>query len=112
MSTLGARSKNCFNILSNEVFDPLYSILYHLDGMTLQVRKELIHCLNTGLRQVTKFMVEKKFLQWATQNQISAELKNEPMFKNCGLIKNSLTAYVYLTTWFLQDNCKLKDKDG
>jgi len=35
ISTLSQKSKNCLLILSNAVFDPLYSILYHLDSMTL-----------------------------------------------------------------------------
>lgn len=38
------------HILQNEVFDVLYSVLFYLQDVSLQVRKEIIQILEQGLK--------------------------------------------------------------
>lgn len=45
MDSIGGDRKNSIKILTNEVFDPIYSILFHLDDVSITVRKELLEML-------------------------------------------------------------------
>ena len=42
--SFGAYHKS-LKVLTNEVFDPVYSVLYHLEDVSLTIRKELIQHL-------------------------------------------------------------------
>jgi hypothetical protein len=42
MEKISGAPKKAIQMLSNDVFDPFYSILYHLDSVSLGVRKDLI----------------------------------------------------------------------
>lgn len=109
----GDRNKS-LKILSNEIFDPIYSILFHLEEVSLTVRKELLQVLINGLRNLTDLMTGTKVLEWAQENFLSHStiatlVKEDPQCKMAIQIQNALSAYVYLITWFLSDFCKLKD---
>jgi len=112
MEKLSGGHKKSVQIMSNDFFDPLYSILFYLENVSITVRKELIQSLNMGLKSLVSFMDKMKVLEWANENLITASsamsLKDDPIFKVAAQIQNSLTAYVYLITWFLQDSCKCK----
>lgn len=49
-------ASKCLQILSNDNFDMIYSILYYLDEIPIGVRKDLIQHLNTGVRFLLKVM--------------------------------------------------------
>ncbi len=76
------------------------------------MRKEIIQILETGLRNLLKYMDRTRVLEWAEQNFINAEditTMEDPQLKTAFQIKNALSAYVYLITWYLSDYCKLKE---
>lgn len=57
-------------------------------------------------------MERTRVLEWAEQNFMNADdisAQEDPQFKTAFQIKNALSAYVYLTTWYLSDYCKLKE---
>ncbi len=55
-------------------------------------------------------MQRSKVIQWAETNFISADqLYDDPNARLVLQVKNAISAYVYLTTWFLSDYNKLKD---
>ena len=58
----GGGSIKCLQILDNDNFDNLYSILYYLEDMPASVRKELIDVLNKGLRYLLKSMERENVL--------------------------------------------------
>lgn len=58
----GGGSVKCLQILDNDNFDNLYSILYYLEDMPASVRKELIDVLNKGLRYLLKSMERENVL--------------------------------------------------
>lgn len=99
-------------IVTNDVFDVLYSAIFYLQDVSLSVRKEIIQILETGLRNLLKYMDRTRVLEWAEQNFINAEditTMEDPQLKTAFQIKNALSAYVYLITWYLSDYCKLKE---
>ena len=67
----GDRNKS-LKILSNEIFDPIFSILFHLEDVSLTVRKELIELLINGLKNLNDLMGRTKVLDWASQNFLSS----------------------------------------
>ena len=104
----------CLQIATNEIFDVLYSAIFYLQDVSLTIRKEIIQILETGLRNLLKFMDRTHVLEWAEQNFISSDdinmtIQEEPQLKTAIQIKNALSAYVYLITWYLSDYCKLKE---
>ena len=117
MRICGTGSK-CLEIISNEYFDPLYSINYYLEDMTLRVRKELIQCLQIGLKNVVHYFNQRKMLDWAEQNFLSSSMVNnqdkmtDPQFKILLLIQNALKAFVYLISWYMSDNSKIVDQQN
>ncbi len=58
----GGGSVKCLQILDNDNFDNLYSILYYLEDMPASVRKELLDILNKGLRYLLKSMEREHVL--------------------------------------------------
>lgn len=42
IDSIGGERNKCLKILTNEVFDPIYSILFHLEDVTITVRKEVL----------------------------------------------------------------------
>lgn len=58
----GGGSVKCLQILDNDNFDNLYSILYYLEDMPASVRKELLDVLNKGLRYLLKSMERENVL--------------------------------------------------
>ena len=58
----GGGSVKCLQILDNDNFDNLYSILYYLEDMPASVRKELLDVLNKGLRYLLKSMEREHVL--------------------------------------------------
>ena len=85
MEKLSGGHKKSVQIMNNDVFDPLYSILFYLDHVSVTVRKELIQSLNMGLKSLVSFMDKMKVLEWANENLITAtsamSLKDDPIFK-------------------------------
>ena len=47
---LCAGSNKCLQIMDNDIFDMVYSILYYFEEINISVRKDLINHLNNGLR--------------------------------------------------------------
>lgn len=58
----GGGSVKCLQILDNDNFDNIYSILYYLEDMPASVRKELLDVLNKGLRYLLKSMEREHVL--------------------------------------------------
>lgn len=65
LDSINERHKS-LRILTNEVFDPIYSILFHIDSVSLTVRKEVLQLLNHGLKNLISFMNSTKVLDWAS----------------------------------------------
>lgn len=106
---------SCLQILNNDFFDILYSIIYYVDHLSSKVRKELIQLLQIGLKNLKHYIDVRKYWDHAENNMLTTsiiqngEIENNPQFKVIFLIQNSIKAYVYLITWFMSDNSKLKD---
>ena len=66
IDTVCGERKKSLEILENEVFDPIFSILYHLDGVSMTVRKELLETLTQGLKSLTDLMEGTKVIEWAS----------------------------------------------
>jgi hypothetical protein len=101
--------------MDNDNFDVLFSVLYYLEEMTPSVRKELIELLNKSLRYLLKGMEREKVLNGDSAFEHRRSLQSGVSSSRGGgqadinLYRNCLKAYVYLTTWFLSDNSKLKE---
>ena len=81
----GERKKS-LEILENEVFDPIFSILFHLENVSMTVRKELLETLTQGLKNLTDLMEGTKVIEWASQNFLSKStiaqlVREEPQCK-------------------------------
>jgi len=50
------------NILQNENFDTIYSVLFYLQDVSLTVRKEMIQTLEQGLKSLFTHMQRSKVL--------------------------------------------------
>ena len=61
------------HILQNDNFDAIYSVLFYLQDVSLQVRKEMIQILEQGLKSLLQHMQRSNVLKWAKDNYISAE---------------------------------------
>jgi len=114
----GGGSVKCLNILDNDNFDGLYSIIYYLEDMPASVRKEMLDLLNKGLRFLLKSMEREHVLnndaafehRRSLQSGISSSSRgNGAGAPDLNLYRNCLKAYIYLIAWFLQDNSKLKE---
>lgn len=113
----GGGSVKCLQILDNDNFDNLYSILYYLEDMPASVRKELLDVLNKGLRYLIKSMEREHILNQdaafdhrkSLQSGTSSSRGNGRGGHDLNLYRNCLKAYVYLISWFLQENSKLKE---
>jgi len=42
IDTIGGDRNKCLKILTNEVFDPIYSILFHMEDVSVTIRKEVL----------------------------------------------------------------------
>ena len=71
LDSINERHKS-LRILTNEVFDPIYSILFHMDSVSITVRKEVLALLNHGLKNLISFMNSAKVIEWASDNFLSA----------------------------------------
>jgi hypothetical protein len=114
----GGGSVKCLQILDNDNFDNLYSILYYLEDMPASVRKELLDVLNKGLRYLLKSMEREHVLNQDSAFDHRKSLQSGTSYSSRGiggsgpdlnLYRNCLKAYIYLISWFLQDNNKLKE---
>ena len=104
----GGGSVKCLQILDNDNFDNLYSIIYYLEDMPTSVRKEILDVLNKGLRYLIKSMEREHILNQdsafdhrkSLQSGISSSRGNGNG-RDLNLYRNCLKAYVYLISWFL-----------
>jgi len=51
----------------------LYSAIFYLQDVSLTIRKEIVQILETGLRNLLKYMDRTHVLEWAEQNFISSD---------------------------------------
>lgn len=104
----------CLTITSNDTFDILFSAIYNLEEVSVEVRKELALIVEQGLRNTLKYLETSGALNYAQHNFISsenlaAEAQEDANLARVLRIKNVLGAWVYLATWFLSENCLLKE---
>ena len=66
MDILGGDRNKCLKILSNEVFDLIYSIIFNLEDVSLKIRKELLQLLVQGLKNIVGLLERTKILDWAS----------------------------------------------
>ena len=114
---LCGQGSKCLDIMNNMNFDPLYSILFHLEKMTPNIQMKLIQLLHTGFKQLRNYIQNSGFDQSAKEVFITpsmiSELENGNGNQKVHLIltiQNSIKAYMYLICWFLSDFCKLKKR--
>ena len=86
MESIGGDRKQALKILTNDVFDPIYSMLFHLDDVSTSVRKELLLTLQHGLNRLCNLMDGTKVLEWASENFLSSStiaqlIREEPQCK-------------------------------
>jgi len=111
-------ANRCLNIMNNDVFDLMYSVVFHLEDVNVCIKKEVVQTLVSGLKNLTGFIERTGLLKWASSNLITSQtmhqmIREDPTLKTALQVKNCLSAYVYLITWFLSDFSKLKEsKEG
>jgi len=112
---LCGQGSKCLEITNNLNFDPLYSILFHLENMTPNVQKQLITLLQIGFKQLRNYIQHRGVDHTAKEIFISPSMIRElesgsgnPKVYLILTIQNAIKAYVYLICWFLSDFCKLK----
>ena len=66
IDTISGERNKSLKILTNEVFDPIYSILFHFEDVSMTVRKELLETLTQGLKNLTSLMEGTKVIEWAS----------------------------------------------
>lgn len=66
-------SNKCLQILHNDVFDPLYSICFNMEDVSLTIRKELIQMLTQGLKNLLQMADRHQIVEWASMNFISSQ---------------------------------------
>ena len=59
---LCASGSKCLEILNNEYFDILYSMIFHLEDMTPIARKETIQCLQIGLKNLKEYIDKRNMI--------------------------------------------------
>lgn len=113
----GGAAIKCLQIMDNDNFDTMYSIIFYLEQVSASVRKEVLEVLNKGLRNLLKCMEKEHVLnndaafehRRSLQSGISSSSRGGGGQPDLNLYRNALKAYVYLISWFLKDNSKLKD---
>jgi hypothetical protein len=58
----GGAAVKCLQIMDNDNFDTLYSIIFYLEQVSVSVRKEVLEVLNKGLRNLLKCMEKEHVL--------------------------------------------------
>ena len=71
MDILGGERNRCLRILTNEVFDLIYSIIFALEDVNLKIRRELLELLVNGLKNLVKIIEDTRILEWAELNFLS-----------------------------------------
>jgi hypothetical protein len=105
----------CLEIINNDYFDFLYSVIYYLDDQSNKIRKQIIQTLQLGLKNLKHYIDMRKMQEYSESNLLTTHMsKNQDQlqdnqFKIIILIQNSLKAYTYLITWYMSDFSKLKD---
>lgn len=99
----------CMEILSNEYFDILYSVIYYLDDIESKKRKKILSILQQGLKSLKHYIDVRKMIEYGEQNFVSGDSQfDDPQYKVLFVIQNCLKAYIYLITWFMSDYSKLR----
>jgi hypothetical protein len=112
---LCGNGSKCLEILNNDQFDVLYSIVYYVEELSLKVRKEFITLLQIGLKNCKHYIDMRKMWEYSENNLLTStmlanqETMLDSQFKIILLIQNAIKAYTYLITWFMSENSKLKD---
>ena len=58
-------------VLTNEVFDPVYSVMRSLGEVSLTIKKELFQHLLHGLKNLILMIEKTRILDWASENFLS-----------------------------------------
>ena len=69
-SALTAYNKS-LRILTNEVFDPVYSVIRSLCEVSLNIKKEILQHLILGLKNLVTMIDNTTILDWAQNNFLS-----------------------------------------
>ena len=113
-------SSQCLNIMDNDNFDRLYSIIFYLDSTPPLIRVHILTNLSSALKSLLSLidkskilnedtaMQHRRSLMSNTQSMVSSSAQGGPKV-DINLIRNSLKAYVYLLTFFLGENSRLKE---
>lgn len=103
----------CLQIMSNDNFDLIFSILYYFEDVPLSIKKELILTLNSALKFLLKSLEKRQLLNEDSamnhRKSIASGVSMSGRSTEIDLFRNSLKAYVYLISWFLSDFSKLKE---
>lgn len=71
---IGGTGSSCLQILSNDYFDILYSIVYYIDDQPLKVRREVIQLLQQGLKNTKHYMDMRKMWEFADTNLLTSSM--------------------------------------
>jgi len=69
----GTGSK-CLEILNNDYFDILYSVIYYIEDQPMRVRKEIIQLLQIGLKNTKHYMDMRKMWEYAENNLLTSSM--------------------------------------
>ena len=42
IDSIGGGSNKCLKIMKNDIFDPIYSIIFHMEDVSITIRKEVL----------------------------------------------------------------------
>jgi len=80
----------CLEIINNEYFDFLYSIIYYVEEQNLQTRKKILQLLVEGLKNLKRYMQLRKMFEFSAENMLTQSAMKDgiadPKFKTVVLI--------------------------
>jgi hypothetical protein len=66
------------DILNNEYFDILYSVLYYIDSVSGKIRKKLIELLQMGFNRLRQYISVRKLGAFAKERVLSVGECQDP----------------------------------
>lgn len=66
------QGSKCMDILNNDYFDILYSVVYYIDTMSGKVKKKVIELLQMGLVKLKHYIDIRKMQEYSKQNVITS----------------------------------------
>ena len=76
-STVCGPGSKCLEILRNEQFDFLFSIIYYLEDISYKIRTQVIQLLQIGLKNLKTYIEKRKMVEYSENNLLTKNVIND-----------------------------------